>query len=625
MANILKLQDQLKGLPDNALTKYAQSPTGEIPQYLVLGELQRRKAMRDEYQQSQAQAPQTTVSDDLTMGLGSMGAQQAQPQEQPQGPVMAAASGGVIDLPVPDTMFQEQSMAGGGIVAFEEGGYVPRYAGETDGSLVTSSPIGRYASSVASNVGDYASSVFNPEPLLNPAIKAGAKGYEERLRQINKRLTELGGSFGLRQQNPAEIREYDALKEEKQRITNQLRSLPSDVKSALYYTPGAETVPEQKTGPAAAGPAAPPPPDGGIANLARPPAPSVPGSGGISTKLGRATSVYTPEVLADLERSRAPIYLDEKTYVPPELKTEEAAQRVKDVQAAFGVSEKPYEEQSGRLKKREGDIEKRRAQSIWEAVMQAGFATAAGTSPFALTNIGQGAMKGLQAYTDAREKLDASQEKLDAAQFSLADAQNRFRQEGSKEASAELRQNRSDVAQAKREVAKDKVAADRQSRVFERSDVQAQLAEQGRVQTTNLSQEAAERDLSIKLRQLDISRIGAEAQAAAAARPTQASFIIDNAKQMFPNDIARQTEYAAEQFAKMGGTSTLEAAKLRAKDKAIERASLRPDYIKAVKAGDKNAQNDILNEEINKVLSTESALGTSGIAGTYNPKTGKIE
>ena len=75
----------------------------------------------------------------------------------------------------------------------------------------------------------------------------------------------------------------------------------------------------------------------------------------------------------------------------------------------------------------------------------------------------------------------------------------------------------------------------------------------------------------------------------------------------------------------MGGTSTLEAAKLRARDKAIERASLRPDYIKAVKAGDKDAQNDILNEEINRVLSTESALGTSGIAGTYNPKTGKIE
>jgi hypothetical protein len=611
MANILKLQDQLKGLPDRALMQYAQNPTGQVPQYLVLGELQRRKNMRDEFQQSQAQAPQKTVAEELAGGVAQLQPMMGgQPGPQPQ----PAPQGGVAALPVPETMFQEQSMAGGGIVAFEEGGYVPRYAGETDGSLITSSPLGRYASSV-----------FNPEPLLNPAIKAGAKGYEERLRQINKRLTELGGSFGLRQQNPAEIREYDALKEEKQRVTNQLRSLPSDVKSALYYTPGAETVPEQKTGPAAAGPAAPPPPDGGIANLARPPAPSVPGSGGISTKLGRATSVYTPEVLADLEKSRAPIYLDESKYVPAELSVDEATKRVKDVQAAFGVSEAPYEEQKGRLKKREADIETRRAQSVWEAVMRAGFATAAGTSPFALTNLGKGALEGLQSYTDARDKLDASQEKLDAAQFALTDAQNRFRQEGSKEAGAELRDNRKEVRDAKRELARDKVAADRQARVFERSDVQAQLTDQGRVQTFNLSQEAAERDLAIKLRQLDISKLSAEAQAAAAARPTQASFIIDNAKQMFPNDIARQTEYAAEQFAKMGGTSTLEAAKLRARDKAIERASLRPDYIKAVKAGDKNAQNDILNEEINRVLSTESALGTSGIAGTYNPKTGKIE
>ena len=550
MANILKLQDQLKGLPDRALMQYAQNPTGEVPQYLVLGELQRRKNMRDEFQQSQAQAPQKTVAEDLTQ----QGIAQLQPQPQMQPQMQPQRQPGVAALPVPDTMFQEQSMAGGGIVAFDDGGEVDKYDEYgtrkfAAGDPVTSSVLGRAIDirpSEASNV-------------LYGALEAGRRGYEARLAQISKRLSELRGLLGLRQQTRAEQLEYETLKTEKDRINMQMGSLGADISTAYNYKPPAvpPAAPTQTEAPA---------PDGGIRDLAPPPpaaptTPSLPGSGGISTKLGRATSVYTPEVMQQLKDLSAPIYLDEKTYVPPELRMEEAAQRVKDVQAAFGVSEAPYTEQAERLKKREGDIEKRRAQGIWEAVMQAGFATAAGTSPFALTNIGQGAMKGLQAYTDAREKLDASQEKLDAAQFALADAQNRFRQEGSKEAAADLRENRRDVAQAKREVAKDRVTAERQSQVFNRSDVQAQLAEAGRVQTTNLAQQTAERDLEIKLRQLDISKLSAEAQAAAAARPTEASFLIDQARAIYPNDRAKQTDYFIEKIsaaASRAGTSTLQ-------------------------------------------------------------------
>jgi hypothetical protein len=89
---------------------------------------------------------------------------------------------------------------------------------------------------------------------------------------------------------------------------------------------------------------------------------------------------------------------------------------------------------------------------------------------------------------------------------------------------------------------------------------------------------------------------------------------------MFPKDIARQTEYAAEQFAKMGGTSTLEAARLSARGKAIERASLRPDYMKALKAGDKDAKNRIINEEIDLVLQS----GGVGSEALDNSRWGKL-
>jgi hypothetical protein len=48
--NIIKIQDQLKNVPDDALVGYVQTPTGQVPTYLALSELQRRKEMRSKYQ-----------------------------------------------------------------------------------------------------------------------------------------------------------------------------------------------------------------------------------------------------------------------------------------------------------------------------------------------------------------------------------------------------------------------------------------------------------------------------------------------------------------------------------------------------------------------------------------------
>jgi hypothetical protein len=41
--NIIKIQNQLKGVPDDTLVGYVQNPTGQVPTYLALSELQRRK------------------------------------------------------------------------------------------------------------------------------------------------------------------------------------------------------------------------------------------------------------------------------------------------------------------------------------------------------------------------------------------------------------------------------------------------------------------------------------------------------------------------------------------------------------------------------------------------------
>lgn len=66
--------------------------------------------------------------------------------------------------------------------------------------------------------------------------------------------------------------------------------------------------------------------------------------------------------------------------------------------------------------------EERRAP--WEALMQAGLATMAGTSPYALTNIGAGGQKGLEAYTQAKKDLQAGEEKRFAIQSQIASAEH---------------------------------------------------------------------------------------------------------------------------------------------------------------------------------------------------------
>lgn len=99
--NLLKLQDQLKGLPDEALIRYVQNPSGQVPTYLALSELERRKTMRAQYQAEATEAPETTVASDLTQS--------------------SAPQGGVSQLDTGD-MFREQNYASGGIVAFADGG-----------------------------------------------------------------------------------------------------------------------------------------------------------------------------------------------------------------------------------------------------------------------------------------------------------------------------------------------------------------------------------------------------------------------------------------------------------------------------------------------------------------------
>lgn len=68
MMNIVQLQDQLKNFSQDQLIREMQAPSGNTPQYLVLGEIMRRKQMESAV--AGQQAPQATVAEEAVAAAG---------------------------------------------------------------------------------------------------------------------------------------------------------------------------------------------------------------------------------------------------------------------------------------------------------------------------------------------------------------------------------------------------------------------------------------------------------------------------------------------------------------------------------------------------------------------------
>jgi hypothetical protein len=152
--NLVQIQERLKGMPLQALMQYANGMNPDVPPYLALGELNRRKKMEQSMQP--AEMPQGTVKEQLEQEVGlaalqkqlidqlqtqglrqqqsamSQGQQMARmpgpaPQGVPQPEVpeeIEMAGGGVATLNVPDNQFEFGS---GGIIAFKNGGLNPEF------------------------------------------------------------------------------------------------------------------------------------------------------------------------------------------------------------------------------------------------------------------------------------------------------------------------------------------------------------------------------------------------------------------------------------------------------------------------------------------------------------------
>jgi len=80
--NIIEQEDIIKGLPDDALQREARMPSGQVPQFLVVSEIQRRTDMRKRFDANQPQQNMSVAEQVVQEGIGAVQ------------PTMMASSGG---------------------------------------------------------------------------------------------------------------------------------------------------------------------------------------------------------------------------------------------------------------------------------------------------------------------------------------------------------------------------------------------------------------------------------------------------------------------------------------------------------------------------------------------------
>lgn len=376
--NIIKLQDMLRSVPDNALIGYVQNPQGEVPSYLALSELQRRKDTRAKYQQQQT--PETSVAEDVT--------QEAQPgglamlAKNPDLSPGAPDSQGVASLPVDDSMYQEDSFAAGGIVAFEEGGDVKHYA-----------------------KGDYVySSDYDP---VEQYRRARQLGVENVLSRKYGMPTTSVTKAGIETPYDAALNYYEGLRNQAAMSGKGLPELKSTTdalqKRREAWLAGSLD-PYSQTSPVGSKP--------NIMGTQEPVVPATKPAG-------------QPDVILSGEpggKGQPGVSFDGTMY-DKMLGKEKTLQELSDEYKAILGVDPTLAGRQEKLAKMEARAKRMEDMAPGMAMLEAGLGIAAGTSPFALANIGKGAMAGVKSYGEAQNKLAELEEKRFALDTELAKQQ----------------------------------------------------------------------------------------------------------------------------------------------------------------------------------------------------------
>jgi hypothetical protein len=323
--------------------------------------------------QQEEMAPQSTVAQDvmaapqMAAGLG------ATPQAAmaPQMPQQMPTEAGVAALPVPEDMVAD-AYAGGGIVAFANGG--------------DTSPFGR-----------------DIEGLLQ---STGVRGYmdaaerrreENRLRNLlRQQYGRQAGPFGyFMSQSPEE-------RAKAQDIASRLNTMSAEEMQQLLGMPTAASSIESR-----------------IAQAERGEGPDVSRPGGIRQDIplpGQAAAATQPQG-----------QMGQPTGLPSVMSAADQLKRIDELNKLAGVSEDPDAAIREMITKQRAESKEARGEANAMALIAAGLGIAGGDSPYALQNL-KGAIPALQQLgVDKRDirKLDRESDKIEADLARAADARKR--------------------------------------------------------------------------------------------------------------------------------------------------------------------------------------------------------
>tara|TARA_R110002126_G_scaffold6930_1_gene34909 strand:+ start:213 stop:1697 length:1485 start_codon:yes stop_codon:yes gene_type:complete len=371
--NIIQIQDRLKGVDDNALVRYVEQPTSDVPTYLALGELQRREKMRASYQAEAA--PTETVSEEIVgkatpqMGIGALTNNMAAPQ-MPQPEVMSESETitdtGIANLPAPNI----GNYAEGGIVGGERDIY----------DVIIDDYIGPGLDTAGLFAGKYAGPIIGG--MWPGEVQAAEKYTPEEMQGIMGYAP--GGMVeGLRNS-----------------INNPSTLMPG------YYLPN--RYPKDEL---------PGFLDDPFKIFMGDPQPVEENEDFISEYLGYGKKAR--KALADkeaLEKEAA----KPKSQVPSapvaETKKETTmADRIAEFKSLMG-EDKYNDMLVKKMEKMDASAERQAEVAPWMALTEAGLAIAAGQDQNALTNIASGATKGIESYSNSLKEKRA----LEEQQFEVA-------------------------------------------------------------------------------------------------------------------------------------------------------------------------------------------------------------
>jgi hypothetical protein len=458
--NIAKIQSQLKLVPDSALAGYVQNPDGQVPSYLALSEISRRTLLRKSAAQKEA-APTESVAEQTVAGV----------------------SDGIAGIPLQDpSMFSEQSMAAGGIVAF---------AGP-EGSLVKSGfdPYGTITAS------EYKALPTELQVAFEGKIQAPHGLDAIKLTDVKTGKTEIKRDPAASAKvaaNPVPVASpqggagnvplNDYAARQKDYFANYQGSYETPNFMQEFDTP-------QKQKPVAPAPAA-----------------------GITTGLKNAFSDITVPDRVTLDRA-------EMVGEAPTLSGIQTLR--KDAYSKANVNENLYDTGLANITAQKEELKsKGKDEAIGEFLMNLGFGAAAGTNQNALTNFSQAAGPAGKGLIGSLSKLKDKEEKLNEREFAMMDAQNKFRQTGADADLRNLQEQTKDYRSAQREYAK--------------TDAQLQDSYIGRVFSLETSKanevgQNARAELSARLQQqqINVSAFNAETQRMAANKPELFNTILTN-------------------------------------------------------------------------------------------------